>query len=99
MSYQTLIETVALPDVDDRHVLAAAIHARAETIVTFNRKDFPAAALAPYDIEAQHPDEFVSGLLDADEAAVVEAARRQRAALKTRRSRSQSFLIRSNSRR
>lgn len=80
--YEALIETVTLPDADDRHVLAAAIHARAEIIVTFNLKDFPAAALAPYDIEAQHPEEFVSGLLEADEAAVVEAARRQRAALK-----------------
>jgi predicted nucleic acid-binding protein len=80
--YHQLIDTLVLPDTDDRHVLAAAIHARAEIIVTFNRKDFPAAALAPYGIEAQHPDEFVSGLLDTDEAAVTEAARRQRAALK-----------------
>jgi predicted nucleic acid-binding protein len=80
--YQQLIDTLVLPDINDRHVLAAAIHARAEIIVTFNRKDFPAAALEPYGIEAQHPDEFVSGLLDMDEAAVMEAAGRQRAALK-----------------
>jgi hypothetical protein len=80
--YQALIETVTLPDADDRHVLAAAIYARAETVATFNRKDFSAAALAPYDIEAQHSDKFVSGLLDAAEAVIVEAARRQRAALK-----------------
>jgi hypothetical protein len=38
--YQDLIESVSLPDPDDRHVLAAAIRADAEVIVTFNLKDF-----------------------------------------------------------
>jgi len=32
--------------------------------VTFNRKDFPADALKPYDIESQHPDEFLAYQLD-----------------------------------
>ncbi len=47
----------------DRHVLAAAIRAQAQTIVTLNLRDFPAAALGPYDIQAQHPDEFLTALL------------------------------------
>lgn len=34
--YETLIEAVTLPDPDDRHVLAAAIRAGADLIVTFN---------------------------------------------------------------
>ena len=51
-------------------------------IVTFNEKDFPASALAPYGIEAQHPDVFIDNLFDLDPAAVVAAARRQRAQLK-----------------
>ena len=42
----------------DRHVVAAAIVAQAEIIVTDNLKDFPKAALEPYGIEAQHPDDY-----------------------------------------
>jgi hypothetical protein len=71
-----------LPDTGDRHVLAAAIRCNASVIVTFNQKDFPAAALAPYGIEAQHPDEFVGNLFDLDPAAVVAAAQRQRKQLR-----------------
>src|SRR5688500_11622711 len=48
--YESLTQTLALPDANDRHVLAAAIHARAEIIVTFNRKDFPSIALQPHGI-------------------------------------------------
>jgi len=43
----------------DRHVLAAAAKAGAETIVTFNTKHFPKAALDPLGIEAQSPDDFL----------------------------------------
>ena len=43
--YEDLIDSLALPDPDDRHVLAAAIRAGAEVIVTFNLKDFPPNAL------------------------------------------------------
>lgn len=49
---------------DDRHVLAAAVCAGAQVIVTHNLKDFPAEALAPYQIEAQTPDEFLEYLYD-----------------------------------
>ncbi len=63
--YEPLIETMTLPDGDDRHVLAAAIHCGARTIVTANLRDFPAATLALYEIEARHPDAFVLGLLTA----------------------------------
>ena len=62
--YEPLIDNLKLPDVDDRHVLAAAIRAKAEVIVTFNRKDFPADTLAEFDIFTQHPDDFVDSLYD-----------------------------------
>jgi hypothetical protein len=80
--HESLIAGLTLPDSDDRHVLAAAIRCSASVIVTFNEKDFPAAALAPYGIEAQHPDLFIDNLFDLDQAAVVTAAQRQRAQLK-----------------
>ncbi|MCP1573019.1 MULTISPECIES: PIN domain-containing protein [Herbaspirillum] len=80
--YETLIPGLTLPDPDDRHVLATAIRCGASVIVTFNERDFPAQALIPYGIEAQHPDEFAHNLLDLDPAAVAAAAQRQRAQLK-----------------
>jgi predicted nucleic acid-binding protein len=72
--YEYLIPAVTLPDPDDRHVVAAAIHARADCIVTSNLKDFPTAALSPYNLEAIHPDEFINYQIDLNEAAVVIAA-------------------------
>ncbi|MFP5501139.1 MAG: PIN domain-containing protein [Candidatus Sericytochromatia bacterium] len=58
-----LIEAmVALPDPDDRHVLAAAVRENAEVIVTFNLDDFPAAATSQYGVEAQSPDDFLVNL-------------------------------------
>ncbi|CAI8913202.1 PIN domain-containing protein [Pseudomonas sp. IT-P294] len=80
--YENLIEGLSLPDIDDRHVLAAAIRCHASVIVTFNQKDFPCAVLGSFDIEGQHPDEFVGNLFSLDPAAVVAAAQRQRQQLK-----------------
>ena len=57
--YEPLIGSLHLPDPDDRHVLAAAIRARAQMIVTFNLNDFPAEVLADWDVEARHPDDFL----------------------------------------
>jgi len=80
--YKSLIETLNLPDKDDRHILAAAIHAKANVILTFNLKDFPPKILAKYGIEAKHPDEFLVSLLETDAEKVSLAAERQRLSLK-----------------
>lgn len=45
VGHEELIESLKLPDPDDRHVLAAAIRSHAQVIVTHNAKDFPASAL------------------------------------------------------
>ncbi|MBK5551503.1 PIN domain-containing protein [Pseudomonas sp. TH03] len=80
--HEALIDGLTLPDINDRHVLAAAIRCNTSVIVTFNQKDFPCASLEPFGVEAQHPDEFVDNLFDLDPAAVVTAAQRQRKQLK-----------------
>jgi len=79
--YEALIADLHLPDPDDRHVLAAAIHGEASVIVTFNLRDFPREALAPFGIEALHPDDFILNLFEQDTVAVISAAQRQRAQL------------------
>lgn len=80
--YEALIPGLTLPDMNDRHVLAAAIRCGASVIITFNESDFPAAELSRYGIESQHPDVFVENLFDLDQAAVIEAVQKQRASLK-----------------
>ena len=81
-NFEALIDGLILPDPDDRHVLAAAIRGRADVIVTLNLSDFPADALRPYGIEAQHPDEFILHLFDLAPARVVAAAHEHRANLR-----------------
>lgn len=80
--YEALIEQVVLPDPNDRHVLAAAIVANANVIVTFNLKDFSEHILRQYGTQAQHPDLFISGLLKKSPEIVCKAVRRHRVSLK-----------------
>jgi hypothetical protein len=53
--HHALIDSLELPDLDDRHVLAAAVRIGAQAIVTFNLDDFPATALDPLGLEAKRP--------------------------------------------
>ncbi len=81
-NYESLIDTLELPDANDRHVLAAAIHSQAEAIITFNLRDFPLEQLEKYGIEAVHPDAFIVSLIEEDVETVVEALKRQQRTLK-----------------
>lgn len=80
--FEPLINAVDLPDKNDRHVVAAAIHTRAEAIITFNLKDFPSDTLEQFNLKAIHPDEFITDLIDLNSSAVIEAARAHRKGLK-----------------
>lgn len=62
-----------LPDPADVHVLAVAIAASADLIVTFNAADFPRATLAEEGLERQDPDQFLHGLWLARPDPVAEA--------------------------
>ena len=61
--FEDLIEALELPDVDDRHVLAAAIRSEASVIVTQNLSDFPPSVLSQFDIEARAADDFVADIV------------------------------------
>ncbi len=80
--YEGVLASIALPDEGDRHVLAAAIAAKASVIVTFNLADFPKPVLAPFRVRALHPDAFLVSLLDREPAAFLEALRKHRASLR-----------------
>jgi predicted nucleic acid-binding protein len=90
--FEYLIPVLELPDPDDRHVLAAAIHGRASVIVTYNLSDFPIQTLSRFDIEAQHPDVFVSCLMELSPAKVVAAARTVRERLRNPQISPQQYL-------
>lgn len=49
-------------DAGDRHVAAAAVASGAEQITTVNLKHFLDADLAPFGVEAVHPDQFLMSL-------------------------------------
>lgn len=81
--FEPVIATLVLPDPDDRHVVAAAIQARADLIITVNLKDFPPATLIPRGVQATHPDDFVDYLFDLDEEEAFAAIAKMRSRLRT----------------
>ena len=77
-----LIESLTLPDPDDRHVLATAIRAGAEHIVTENLRDFPEDELQQYGITAVSADDFLSSTFELYPAEALAAVRTMRAEYK-----------------
>lgn len=89
--FDHLIEDMTC-DPKDRHVLAAAVRADADTLVTFNLKDFPRDSTSGWQVNAVHPDAFLTGLLAEDPIGVVEALDRGSADLKNPRQTATEFL-------
>lgn len=75
-NYEPLIESLTLPDIDDRHVLAAAIKTNANLIVTNNLKDFPEEYLSSFDLKAKSADDFFTDIIDINQELSVQAFRR-----------------------
>ncbi|WP_260291943.1 PIN domain-containing protein [Sedimenticola hydrogenitrophicus] len=92
--YESLIEGLALPDPNDRHVLAAAIRCGAQIIVTHNLKDFPADVLDLYGVEAMLPDEFLEYQFGLRPELIIKAAKAQRARLQNPPKTPEEFLER-----
>ena len=68
--YQHLVESMTC-DPGDRHVLAAAVHAGADAIVTRNIRDFPSASVDPYGVSVIHPDDFLLELFSKHAEAII----------------------------
>jgi predicted nucleic acid-binding protein len=92
--YKPLIEGLKLPDINDRHVLAAAIHCNAQVIVTYNLKDFPKESLQSFEIEAQHPDVFLRHIIDLAPPRFLEAIKEIRGRLNNPPVSAQAYLDR-----
>lgn len=82
-SFEELIDLLELPDLGDRHVLAAGIRCKADAIITFNTKDFPRENLDQYNLEVYTPDQFVYLLNELNPALVKQAFENQLASLKS----------------
>lgn len=72
-NYESLIEGLELPDLKDRHVLAAAIKINANVIVTNNLKDFPDQYLATFGLKAKGVDDFITDIIDLNQELAVQA--------------------------
>lgn len=75
-NYEPIIESLDLPDLKDRHVLAAAIKTNADLIITNNLKDFPKEYLASYGIKAKGVDDFLTDIIDLNQEISVKAFRK-----------------------
>jgi len=75
------LEPAMTNDPKDRHVLAAAVAADSELIVTFALDDFPPQACEPVGVEATNPDDFLLDLHDLNPDAVRAALEQQAADL------------------
>jgi hypothetical protein len=62
--YEEHIPELVLPDPDDRHVVAAAIAAKASLLLTWNLRDFPERALKKFGLRAMTPDDFLLRLYE-----------------------------------
>lgn len=80
--YEQRMQDLELPDVDDRHVLAAAIEAEAGMILTWNLKDFPEAVLDSHSLRAATPDELLAGLIEDHRDEMIAVLREARLSLK-----------------
>lgn len=72
-NYQSMIDSLTLPDLKDRHVLAAAIKSSAHVIVTQNLKDFPEEYLNSFSIKAKSADDFLTDIIDLNPEIAVKA--------------------------
>lgn len=77
-----ILASLRLPDAGDVHVVATAVAAEANSIVTYNERHFPEQVLAPLGLRAVTPDFFCLRLLGENSRLVIEGVRLHRASLR-----------------
>jgi hypothetical protein len=95
--YEKLVAGCELPDNDDRHVLAAAIQARASVIVTENTRHFPVEVLGQFNVIASTTDEFLADVIDLYTPGAVAALRAMRQRFKKPELDGESLLLKMES--
>ncbi len=84
-------QSLQLPDMNDRHVLAAAIIGHADCIVTDDKWGFDEKVISQYGIEVIDTDSFIINQLDLDEYQALAAFKAMRLRWKNPESTSDDF--------
>lgn len=79
--FEPLIE-VMTNDLQDRHILAAAVRSHSELIVTYNRRHFPPASVRPWEVNVEAPSTFLRCLYDLDSGLFVDKLHEQAAGIR-----------------
>src|SRR5690606_11727965 len=75
LNYEGIIPNLTLPDLNDRHVLAAAIKSNANVIVTNNIEDFPKDYLNSFGLGIKTADDFLTDIIDLNHEVSIKAFR------------------------
>jgi hypothetical protein len=78
--FETLVDAMT-NEPKDRHILAAAVRAHADLIVTYNRRHFSASSVQMWELDVQGPSTFLRGLYDLDAGLFVGKLHEQAAAV------------------
>lgn len=81
-AFDELVDHLILPDPDDRHVLAAAVHGECDLLITYNISDFPDTALEQFDLLVLSVDDSLTLLARSFQTKLAEVVDRQIAALR-----------------
>jgi predicted nucleic acid-binding protein len=80
--HQRRIDSIAFADPDDAHVIAAAIEAGADFIITCDRAFLETGALSGYPFSALHPDALLSRIMERERVLFVEMIESARRSLR-----------------